>query len=114
MTPQRGGPLAYIFEYHLCASAEHSFARYISLVFYGLLTAGALPVCSVAPRHHQHRCQFHNIGKDGSKNAKVSANLKEKSLYTFMLAVSSYYHSSHNSVGLENGGRGLKVKIWEV
>lgn len=56
--------------------------------------------------------------KDGSTNPKVSLNLKEKSLYAFMQAVSSDYHSSHTSLGLENGanngGRGLKARHYET
>eukprot|EP00979_Chaetoceros_neogracilis_P006887 scaffold1405_cov220-Chaetoceros_neogracile.AAC.2 len=55
---------------------------------------------------------------DGSKNPKESPNLREKSLYTFMQGVSSDYHSSHTSLGLENGanngGRGLKARHYEA
>jgi RNase P/RNase MRP subunit p29 len=56
---------------------------------------------------------------DGStKSSKVSPNLKEKSLYAFMQAVSGEYHSSHTSLGLENGanngGRGLKARNFEA
>jgi len=56
---------------------------------------------------------------DGStKSSKIIPNLKEKSLYAFMQAVSGEYHSSHTSLGLENGanngGRGLKSRNFEA
>ena len=51
---------------------------------------------------------------ESSNSKKVSSNLGEKALYTFIETISAEYHSSNSSLGIQNGanngGQGLKAR----